>query len=82
MLFRMALTHLVDVGVRHLTAENVEESIVLIRAKDKAARAGGGVPIMTAEFQIELVRCAAELAKFSTWDLFRYIKEYVHISND
>ena len=79
-LFRMALTHLVDVGVRHLTDENVEESIKQITAKDEVDKAKGVIPIMTAAFQIEIVRCATELAKFSIWDLFYYIKNHVHIS--
>jgi len=80
-LFRMGLTHLVDVGVRHLTDENVEESIKQVLAEVEAIKANGGHPIMTAEFQSSIIRCAAELAKFSIWDLFLYIKEYVHISD-
>ena len=79
MLFRMALTYLVDVGVRHLTDENVEDSIKQIMADGEADKANGGIPIMTPEFQCRIIHCAAELAKFSIWDLFYYIKEYVHI---
>lgn len=80
-LFNMALTHLFDVGVRHLTDANVEASIKQIIAKDEADRANGGTSIMTVDFQCEIVRCAAELAKFSIWDLFLYIKKQVIISN-
>ena len=80
-LFRMALSHLIDVGVRHLTDENVEEAVKQITAEDERIRANGGFPVMTAEFQHSIVRCAAELAKFSIWDLFLYIKNHVHISN-
>jgi hypothetical protein len=80
-LFRMGLTHLADIGFRHLTDENVEESIRQIIAEGEANKANGVVTIMTPEFQCEIVRCAAELTNFSIWDLFAYIKKYVHISN-
>jgi hypothetical protein len=80
-LFRMALTHLVDVGTRHLTDENVNEAIKQITANDKADMANGVTAIMTAEFQCEIVRCAASLAKFDIWELFAYIKNYVPISD-
>ena len=79
-LFRMALTYLADVGVRNLTEENVEESFVQIMADEESNKANGVVGVMTPEFQYEIVRCAAALAKFSIWDLFLYIKKYVHIS--
>jgi hypothetical protein len=80
-LFRMALTHLADVGIRHLTDENVNEAVRQITANDEADKANGIVSIMTAEFQCEIVRCAAELAKFSVWELFAYIKNHVAISD-
>lgn len=80
-LFRMGLTQLVDVGVRHLTNDNVEASIRQIIAEGEINKANGVVTIMTPEFQCEIVRCAAELARFSIWDLFAYIKKYVLISN-
>lgn len=81
-LFRMGLTHLVDVGIRNLSDENVEESIQRIIAQGEVDKANGIVPIMTPEFQCEILRCAAELSKFTIWDLFMYIKKYVAISND
>ena len=80
-LFRMGLTHLVDVGIRHLTDENVEENIKQIKANGVEDKANGIVNIMSAEFQCEILRCAAELAKFSIWELFAYIKMYVAISD-
>ena len=80
-LFRMALTHLVDVGVRNLTDENVEETVKEILAKGAEDKANGVVLVMTPEFQCDIVRCAAELARFNIWDLFYYIKKYVTISN-
>jgi len=80
-LFRMGLTHLADVGIRHLTDEKVNEAIIQITANDKADKAKGIIPVMTAEFQIEIVRCAASLAKFDVWELFSYIKNHVAISD-
>ena len=78
-LFRMALTHLVDVGLRHLTDEYVEESLKQIIAKDEEIKANGGFPIMTIGFQSDIVHCAAELARFPVWDLFLYVKKHIHI---
>ena len=79
MLFRMGLTHLVDVGVRHLDDETVEDSIKQISAKGEEDKSNGVIQVMTPEFQCDIIRCAAELAKFSIWDLFLYIKECVTI---
>jgi len=80
-LFRMGLSHLVDVGIRHLTDENVEEGIRQIIAKGEADEAKGMVSVMTPEIQCKILRCAAELSKSSIVELFAYIKKYVHISN-
>ena len=80
-LFRMGLTQLVDVGVRQMSDANVKASIRQIIAEGEINKANGVVTVMTPEFQCEIVRCAAELAKFNIWDLFAYIKKYVPISN-
>ena len=79
-LFRMGLTHLVDIGVRHLTDDNVEENIKEILAAGEMDKANGVITVMTPQFQCEIVRCAAELAKFSIWELFSYIKKHVVVS--
>jgi len=80
-MFRMGIAHMVDVGIRHLTDENVSETIKQITVNDEEAKAKGSIPIMTVEFQCEVVRCAAELAKFGVWELFAYIKEHIAIEN-
>jgi len=80
-LFRMGLSHLVDVGHRNLTDENVEDSVQQIIAQGEEARANGKIPVMTPGFQCEILHCAAELSKFSIWTLFAYIKKHVVISN-
>lgn len=77
MLFGMGLTHLVDVGHQNLTEENVKEGLRQIMAQGETNKANGKIPIMTPEFQCEILRCAAELAKFSPWTLFAYIKKYM-----
>ena len=79
MLFRMGLSHLVDVGHRNFCGEYVEESIRLIMADTD--KAGEKAPIISPEFQCEIMRCAGELAGFSPWTLFAYIKKYLVISN-
>lgn len=80
-LFRMGLSHLVDVGHRNLTDENVRESVEQIMAQGEEDKANGKISVMTPEFQCEIVRCAAELARFSIWTLLAYIKKYVNVSN-
>lgn len=79
-LFRMGLSHLVDVGHRNLTDENVRESVEQIMAQVEEDAANGKISVMTPEFQCEIIRCAAELARFSIWTLFAYIKKYVEVS--
>ena len=80
LLFRMGLSHLVDVGHRNLSDENVREAFEQIMANAEEDKANGVMSIMTPEFQCEIVRCAAELSGFSVWSLFGYIKKHVHIS--
>lgn len=78
-LFRMGLTHLADVGVRHLDEENVKAALSQIERDGETAKEQGVVQVMTPEFQCNIVRCAAELAAFSIWTLFEYIKKHVVI---
>ena len=78
LLFRMGLSHLVDVG--HSNFDNSDEIIMQIMDAGEADKATGVTPIMTLEFQCEIVRCASELAKFSIWTLLNYIKKYVNTS--
>ena len=76
--FRMALSHLFDVGHKHITPESVEETKAAIMAK-AARKTGGGTPIMTPEFQCYLLDISLELAHFSIWDLLAYVKKNIHI---
>ena len=81
-LFRMGLSHLVDMGHRNLTDENVEESIRQIMAQGEEDKTNGKIPIMTPEFLCEVLRCAAELSKFGIWTLFAYINEHVVVGTE
>ena len=76
-LFRMALTHLTDVGWSNLGDEAVEECIQQIMAQGDKDKIDGKVTFMTPEFQCNILRCALDLTRFSIWTLFAYIKEYV-----
>ena len=79
-LFRMGLTHLVDVGFRHFDDETVAEAIEQIMAIEEENKTSGKISIMTPKYQCDVVRCAAEIAIFSPWTVFAYIKKYVTIA--
>ena len=76
-LFRMRLSHLVDVGHRNFGDAEVAECVKQIMAQGEVEKANGAISVMTPEFQCEIVRCAAELSRFSIWTLFAYIKKHV-----
>lgn len=69
--FRMAISHLMDVGIRHLTEETVEDTCKEIMQQDDSKS------FMTKEFQCNLVRIAYELAQISHTDLLVYIQREV-----
>lgn len=75
-LFQMGLIHLIDVGARNFTDEKVDEAIRQIKAENAEIKARGGCSIMTVNYQIKIVQCAAELAKCDITELLDYIKEY------
>ena len=60
------------IGHSNITDDYANESIAQITASGKTS-------IMTPEFQCNIIRCAAELARFSPMTLFAYIKKYMHI---
>ena len=69
--FRGAISHLMDVGARHLTKENVEETCKEIMASDDTRH------FMTNEFKCEIVKAAYDLAQVSQTDLLVYIQREV-----
>ena len=69
----MALIQLMDTGHKNFTDENVDKWVQQIMLQSDWGS------ILTVEYQCEILRCAAELAKFSPWTLFIYIKKYLVI---
>jgi hypothetical protein len=78
-LFRCGLGHLMDMGHQNFDDDVVAENVKLIMAQGEKDKANGNITILTPEYQCEILYCAAELAKFSVWTLFAYIKKYVHV---
>ena len=69
--FRGAISHLMDVGARHLTKENVEETCKEIMASDDTGH------FMTNGFKCEIVKAAYDLAQVPQTDLLVYIQREV-----
>lgn len=69
--FRMAISHLMDVGIRHLTEELVEETCEKMMKEDDSKA------FVTNEFKCDLVRAAYELAQVPHIDVLVYIQREV-----
>ena len=74
--FRMAISHLMDVGMRNLTPELVNE------AKDEIMKQDDRKMFITNEFLCAVVECAGELAKINAIDLLVYIGRNVEYDVD
>lgn len=70
-MFRMAISHLVDVGIRHLDEENIERACEEIQKEDDRKS------FMTNNYKCDLVRMAGELAKIDHIHLLVYIQREV-----
>ena len=71
-MFRMAISHLMDVGIRHLTEENIAETCAEIMKEDDSRS------FMTNEYKCELIKMAGELAKLDHIHVLVYISREVH----
>ena len=71
-MFRMAISHLMDVGTRNLTEELVKETCEKIMQEDDSKA------FMTNEFKCELIRAAYELAQIQQIDLLVYIQREIY----
>lgn len=71
-LFRMAISHLVDTGIRHFTEKSVAQTCAEIMNQDDSHS------IITNEFQCELVKTAAEIAKLDHIHVLTYIGREVY----
>ena len=76
MIFRMAISHLMDVGMRNLTPELVNE------AKDEIMKQDDSKMFVTNEVLCDVVECAGKLAKINAIDLLVYIGRNVEYDVD
>ena len=67
MMLRMSISHLLDVGIRHLTEDNIKNTCNEIMQEDDTNH------FMTNEFKCELIKMAGELAKINHIDLLVYV---------
>lgn len=72
MLFRMAVSHLMDVGIRNLTPKNVELACTEMMTEDDSRS------LMTNQFKCDLVHVAGLLAEIDHIHLLKYISEEVY----
>ena len=71
LLFRMAIAHLMDVGIRHLTEEKIESTCEGIMQEDDSHK------FMTNEYACSIVRMAGEIAKLDHIEVLCYIQRKV-----
>lgn len=76
MIFRMSISHLMDVGMRNLTPELVNE------AKDEIMKKDDSKSFVTNEVLYDVVECAGELAKIDATYLLVYIGRNVEYDVD
>lgn len=74
--FRMAISHLMDCGIRHLTEESIEANCNEIMQEDDSKS------LMTNEFKCELLRMSGELAKIDHIHLLVYISREMYFGVD
>lgn len=67
-MFYMAIIHMLDVGTRHLTSENVKATCKSIMKDDDSHS------FMTNGYKCDLVRMAAQLAEINQVDMIVYIQ--------
>ena len=66
-LFRMAISYLMDTGIQHFTEENVTRTCAEIMKQDDSHS------FMSNKFQCELVKTAAKIAKLDHIHILTYI---------
>ena len=76
MIFRMAISHLMDVGMRNLTPELVNE------VKDEIMKQDDSRMCVTNKLLCDVVECAGELAKIDATYLLVYIGRNVEYDVD
>lgn len=71
MMFRMAISHLIDVGIRHLDEDNIKRTCDAIQKEDDSKS------FMTNNYKCDLVKMAGEIAKIEHIHLLVYIQREV-----
>ena len=70
-MFRMAISHMMDVGIRHLDEENIKRTCEEIQKEDDRKS------FMTNNYKCDLVRMAGEIAKVEHVHLLIYIQREI-----
>ena len=72
--FRMSITHLFDVGAKHLKDADVEKTCQEIHKTTPKNS------ILTPELSADILRCSVELARLPIWDVLKFVKTDIEIS--
>ena len=82
-LFRFGITHLLSVGYENLTDEAVQRTIEVLEAEAEAAAEKedtDSIPVITPEYQIAILKTAAQIREVPLCTLLKYISRKVKIS--
>lgn len=66
-IFRLGISHMIDVGIRNLTDEAIKHTCEELMKQDDSKM------FMTNEFQCDIVKCAGEIAKIDHIHTLKYI---------
>jgi len=82
MLFRMGISYLFGKGTEKVPNIDLDECDKQFhKTEEEILSKGEGIPIMTADFQVDIVRVAKELSEIDLWSLLYYIKANLNIDN-
>ena len=82
-LFRFGITHLLSVGYENLTEEAVQRTIKFLEAEAVAVMEKedtDSISVITPEYQIAILKTAAQIREVPIWVLLKYISRKVKIS--
>lgn len=80
-LLRCGITHLMDCGFNtfvEMSDSELQQECDAIREKYRKDVANGKIPIMTDEFQIDIIKVAKELSSLSSTELLVYIQDNIY----
>ena len=80
--FRMALYHMIQTGMKHFDEENVAAGKASVLENEAIIEKEGCVSVFPASLQNQVIDCAAALAKFETKDILRFVKHYVNFEGN